>query len=424
MESTELYARAIGVETPWRVREVEMDMEGKRIVVRLEVDLGKVKEGGRDHLHSWEERRWRHLATMQFETVIEARVPRMEEKESGSTHLVATPWAEEGRKWTLAFECFCVQVLQATQTLSGACGLLGIGWSTARQMMERAVERGMLRREEDEGEVLSLGIDEKSFAKGHEYSTVVSDLKGRRVLEVYHDVTRQASGRDAMSGRRALEAALPREAQRRAVQAVAMDMSAAYEASVRMALPAAVVVFDKFHVVKMLHEAIEKTRRSEAAQMAKQGDASLLKGTRYWWLKGLDKLSNEVRVKFEALRRENLRTSKAWNLKEDFMPFWQQENSSKALEWFNAWSEEVAKSKVPSMLKVARSLKRHLPGLLAFFTHPISNAMAEGFNSKIQVIKSSARGFRNPKNWRIAILFHMGKLHLSPYHPHLSSQAV
>jgi transposase len=107
----------------------------------------------------------------------------------------------------------------------------------------------------------------------------------------------------------------------------------------------------------------------------------LLKGTRYWWLKGLDKLSNEVRVKFEALRRENLRTSKAWNLKEDFMPFWQQENSSKALEWFNAWSEEVAKSKVPSMLKVARSLKRHLPGLLAFFTHPISNAMAEGFNS-------------------------------------------
>jgi transposase len=361
---------------------------------------------------------------MQFETVIEARVPRMEEKESGSTHLVATPWAEEGRKWTLAFECFCVQVLQATQTLSGACGLLGIGWSTARQMMERAVERGMLRREEDEGEVLSLGIDEKSCAKGHEYSTVVSDLKGRRVLEVYHDVTRQASGRDAMSGRRALEAALPREAQRRAVQAVAMDMSAAYEASVRMALPAAVVVFDKFHVVKMLHEAIEKTRRSEAAQMAKQGDASLLKGTRYWWLKGLDKLSNEVRVKFEALRRENLRTSKAWNLKEDFMPFWQQENSSKALEWFNAWSEEVAKSKVPSMLKVARSLKRHLPGLLAFFTHPISNAMAEGFNSKIQVIKSSARGFRNPKNWRIAILFHMGKLHLSPYHPHLSSQAV
>jgi transposase len=168
-------------------------------------------------------------------------------------------------------------------------------------MMERAVERGMLRREEDEGEVLSLGIDEKSFAKGHEYSTVVSDLKGRRVLEVYHDVTRQASGRDAMSGRRALEAALPREAQRRAVQAVAMDMSAAYEASVRMALPAAVVVFDKFHVVKMLHEAIEKTRRSEAAQMAKQGDASLLKGTRYWWLKGLDKLTQASGYKSHSI---------------------------------------------------------------------------------------------------------------------------
>jgi len=100
--------------------------------------------------------------------------------------------------------------------------------------MERAVERGVLRRQEDKEEVLSLGIDEKSFAKGHEYSTVVSDLMGRRVLEVYHDVTRQASGRDAMSGRRALEAALPQEAQRRAVQAVAMDMSAAYEASVRM----------------------------------------------------------------------------------------------------------------------------------------------------------------------------------------------
>lgn len=424
MESTELYARAIGIENPWRVSGVEMEMEGKRIVVRLEVDLEKVREGGRYHVHSWEERKWRHLATMQFETIIEARVPRMEDKGRGTTHLVATPWAEEGRKWTLAFECFCVQVLQATQTLSGACGLLGIGWSTARQMMERAVERGILRRQEDKEEVLSLGIDEKSFAKGHEYSTVVSDLMGRRVLEIYHDVTRQASGRDAMSGRRALEAALPQEAQRRAVQAVAMDMSAAYEASVRMTLPAAVVVFDKFHVVKMLHEAIEKTRRSEAAQMAKQGDPSLLKGTRYWWLKGVDKLSNEVRVKFEALRKENLRTSKAWKLKEDFMPFWQQENSSKALEWFNAWCEEVAKSKVPSMLKVARSLKRHLSGLLAFFTHPISNAMAEGFNSKIQVIKSSARGFRNPKNWRIAILFHMGKLHLSPYHPSLTSQAV
>jgi len=130
-------------------------------------------------------------------------------------------------------------------------------------------------------------------------------------------------------------------------------MSAAYEASMRMTLPAAVVIFDKFHEVRMLHEAIKKTRRGEATQTAKQGDPSLLKGTRYWWLKGLDKLSNEVLVKFEALRKENLRTSKA-------------------LEWFNAWCEEVAKSKLPSMMKVARSLKRHLSGLLAFSLSTLS----------------------------------------------------
>lgn len=132
MESTELYARAIGIENPWRVREVEMEMEGKRIVVRLEVDLEKVREGGRYHVHSWEERKWRHLATMQFETIIEARVPRMEDKGRGSTHLVATPWAEEGRKWTLAFECFCVQVLQATRE----CKSVSVNWKSATFLKE------------------------------------------------------------------------------------------------------------------------------------------------------------------------------------------------------------------------------------------------------------------------------------------------
>jgi len=256
----------MGIKEPWSVSEVEMDMVRMQIRVKLEVDLSKVREDEavqRYHVHSWEPRKWRHLATMQFETIIEARVPRMEHELTGETHLVATPWAEDRRQWTVAFECFCVQVLQCTQTLRAASDLLGVNWHSLRQVMERAVERGLLRRKEEEQEVLTIGIDEKSFAKGHEYSTVVSDLRGRRVLEVYHDETRKASGRDALSGQKALERALPEVAQRSAVQAVAMDMSAAYEASVRMTLPQAVVVFDKFHVVKMLHDGIEKPRRSE-----------------------------------------------------------------------------------------------------------------------------------------------------------------
>ena len=338
---------------------------------------------------------------MQFTTTIHASVPRTKCEECGVL-TIPVPWADKHSRFTLLFECMAIEVIQACSSLSSAATLLSLNWKSVHAIMERAVERGLKLRKLDE--VKHVGIDEKSFGKGQDYVSIMADIDNNRVLEVEPGRTREAVDN--------LWKTLD-EPVRQGVAAVAMDMWQPFMESTRVACPNAEVVHDKFHVSKYLGEAVDKVRRQENKALIEEGKDTL-KGTRQLWLYALENLPEDKSATFLSLQKEDLQTGRAWSIKENFRHFWECKTIEDAEAYFRSWYSWSTHSKLAPIAKVATMLKRHLEGILAYITHRITNATSEGFNSRIQSIKSAARGFRNFENYRTRILFFCGRLDLIP----------
>jgi len=401
------YSLLLGLETPWEVISVNLQLEDSKVVIQVEHSGGKAScsECSRscnikDHAA---ERQWRHLDTMNFETVIKAKTPRTNCAECG-VKTVAVPWAEKHSRFTLMFEAFAIAVLEASRSLEAGRQLLGLSWDGANTIIKRAVERGMAQR--DISEVTRVGIDEKSFLRGHNYITLLNDLDEGRVLDVVPERTEKAC-------RELIVKALPTDESRSRIEAVAIDMWPAFRNAVTGLLEEAEIVYDRFHVSKYLGEAVDQVRRQEHKELMAQGDQTLV-GARYSLLRSEATRTQKHEDILKLICGRNLKTSRAWAIKETFQEFWNARNEGFAETVFKRWYSWAIRCRLKPVVKVAKMLKRHLDGLMSYFRHRISNAVSEGLNSKIQSIKSSARGFRNFENYRNRILFSCGKLTLSP----------
>lgn len=200
------YALLLGIGSPWEVKTMELKLGEKKVEIELGWQWGSAAQcpecGCECSIHdSAPERTWRHLDTMQFVTLIRARTPRAECPEHG-VKTMTVPWAAPQGRFTLHFERFAVEVLLACASVQQACELLGIGWESAHEIMKRAVARGLERRQLDQ--LKYLGMDEKSFKRGHSYITLLTDLEQSRVVEVVEDRTTEAAGKlwDSLSQER------------------------------------------------------------------------------------------------------------------------------------------------------------------------------------------------------------------------------
>lgn len=399
------YGLLLGIQSPWQVQRADLDLAAQQVqIVVAHAAEGSVKcpqcQRACARYDHTAERQWRHLDVMQFTTIIRARVPRCQCPEHG-VMTVLTPWAEPHGRFTLFFEAFAVAVIAASRSFTQAVEILRIDWHTVQEIVRRAVARGLLRRSTEQ--VDKVGLDEKSFGRGQDYVALMTDLSGRRVLDV-------VQGRDTASATQLWDT-LP-EAQRKKVTAVAIDMSDEFATATRQAAPQAAIVYDRFHVSKHLNEAVDKVRREEHRKLLQQGDESLTR-TKYLWLQGACP-DGERGLSFADLCERNLKTARAWMHKETFVEFWAQPDLDAGRKFFSQWFPAARRSKLEPIKKVALTLKNHLSGLLNYFLYPITNALTEGFNSKIQAIKADARGFRRFENYRARILFHCGKLSMLP----------
>jgi len=406
MQDTEFFRAALGLEEPWYVKEVSMDVANKRVEVKVAVKERTkwAQDGVALKIRGYEERTWRHLDTMQFETLIRARVPRVE-REDGSTEVVSVPWADRYSRLSRAMETIVIEVLKSTANVQEAARLLGMSWGTVDGVMKRAVERGLSRRQSET--IRYLGMDEKSIGSGHHYASLLTDLEGKRVWDVVEHRDGAAAG--------ALLESLS-SGQRGQVEAVAMDMWPAYLKAAKEKLPHARVVHDKFHVSKYLNEALDAVRKLEHRGLLAQGDRSL-SGTKYAWLRHHhDKRSSGARA-FRELYAANLKTSRAWRIKESFGGFWHYRYPGAALKYFKAWKKSALLSRLKPVRKVALMLDTHLDGLLNYCLHPITNASSEAFNSKAAALIANARGLGSFQSFRTRVLFYCGKLQLMPSNP-------
>jgi len=410
MRDTELYQTLLGLTAPWEVAAVTVTKaSAERPLGEISVAVqwraraplvcATCGQGGRGY--DSRSRRWRHLNTMQWKTFITAEVPRVNCPTCGVKQ-VRVAWAEDSSRFTELFEAFAIQVLKAVRSKVQAQSLTELSWDQVDRVTERAVARGLNRRSLQD--LTYLGLDEKSFGKGHNYVSVLHDVAGRRVLEVVPERTRKAAD--------ALWTAIP-EAQRQGLAAIAVDMWEPYLEATRAAVPQAAIVHDKFHCAKELNKAVDLVRRREHRELKREGDATLIK-TKYLWLKNPRNWTEHQREHFHSLKLDTLKVGRAWAIKEAFADFWDYHYAGSARKFFDRWYFWATHSRLLPIILAAKTLKRHLSGLLAYTKHRITNAVAEATNATIQLIKANARGYRNFAQYRIAILFHCGKLDLYP----------
>jgi transposase len=407
MQDTELYQHLLGLSKPWTISRVALSLKEQQVDIWVDhpketrfacPDCGMAL-AVYDHA---EERCWRHLDSCQFMTILHARVPRIACPEHG-VQQAAVSWAEPWARFTTLFERLAIDVLRETDVL-GATRILRISWDEAWHILERAVARGQLAKEKTI--VTHLGVDEKAAAKGHQYVTVVCDLN-QGTVEYVGDDRKQESLETYF-------ATLSAE-QKDGIEAVAMDMWEPFVQATRAQIPQAEekIVFDRYHIMTHMGKAVDDVRKQEHRGLQAEGDETL-KGSKYLWLYAQENLPNQHRQRFRHLRSANLKTGRAWAIKECLRDLWEFTRLGWAKKHWRQWYHWATHSQLTPVVKAAKTIQRHLGNILTYFRHRITNAASEGINSKIQTLKKRAYGYRNRDHFKTAIYFHCGGLQLYP----------
>lgn len=422
MLDTALYSQILGLGAPWKVERVELSGEREEIVIHIVHDrsegllcpeCAKASPG-----YDTRTRQWRHLDTCQMKTILSAEVPRMKCPEHGVRQL-RVPWSEEGSGYTAMFEALVIDWLHVC-SISRVAAMMRMGWNATSGIMQRAVDRGLRRRDQVTAvdsleepveepahrQPKHLSVDEIAIAKGHTYLTIISDQDSGAVIAVN-------DGRKKESLADYLQSLSPQALQR--IKTISMDMAASYIAAARAHIPDAEkkICFDRFHVAQLLSKRVDQVRRSEHRALLGQGEKTLSK-TKYLWLTNPENMSDRRYAELQRLLEIVDETSVAWKLKELAMTIWNYSCEQIASAAWRVWFSEVAKACLTPMTKAAETIQRHIGGIINAMTHRRSNAIAESLNSRIAWIKKSAKGFRNHQRMKAAIFFHLGKLDLYP----------
>jgi len=405
MRDKDLYATILGIRSPWAVTDVLLDAQQEEVQVRvqhLEGPLPCPQCGQDSPRHDHRERRWRHLDTCQYRTILLAEVPRVRCQQHGVVQ-VAVPWAVPGSRFTALMESLIIDWLLEAN-ISAVARRLRLTWDEIDGVRQRAVRRGLERREL--GQLKRVGVDETAYQKRHEYVTVVTDLQRGAVLHVADD-----RRHESLDGFWATLTA----AQLQGLEAIAMDMWPAYILSVRAHVPDAErkICFDRFHVAKLLNEAVNVVRKQERRELAAQGE-DLLAGTKYVFAQNPEHMSPLRRERLDELRGLHLKVGRAWALKELARELWSYVSRSWAEKAWKKWIGWALRSRLQPMKRVGRTIREQLHGILNAIVLGVSNARAEGLNARIQWIKKQACGYRNRQRFRDAIFFHLGGLDLYP----------
>jgi len=387
MRDVDFFAKLLALKKPWKVSRISLSPEDEDKEIDVWLEHGRraafaCSECGLawpvyDHVAS---RRWRHLDHGGYVTWLHARIPRVACLEHGIRQGVV-PWALPGSRFTLPFERHAIDTLLETDVLGGA-RILKLSWDEAWHLMERAVERG--QKAKKRRVIPYLGVDEKAVARRHRYVTMVCDLN-RGTVE-YLAENRDKTSLDAYYTSLS-------EEQLAGIQAVAMDMWEPYISSTVAHVPegGSKIVFDRFHIMKHMNEAVDAVRKEEN-RLLLEDDIDVLKGTKFFWLFAEENLPEKMVERFAFLRACNLKTGRAWAIKESLRELWHYRRRGWAELFWRRWYFWATHCRLKPVKKVARMIHNHLENVLTYFDHRITNAVSEGLNSKIQTIKKTPMG--------------------------------
>lgn len=405
--SAKLFEAALGIAEPWFIQGVDFDADKKTLTIGIDFITGSrfAVPGveGEHPAHDTVTKRYRHLNFFQHECHLEVRVPRVRLPDGGIRQ-VEPDWAGRLAGFTLLFEAL-IMTMCREMTFAAVSRLVGLSWHQVVAICKRYVELGL--EQADFSEVTRLAADETSKAKGHDYITLVADADQRRVLFV-------TEGRDAETIKAFAADFTAHGGNPKAVESISIDMSPAFIKGVTQHLPNARITFDKFHVIAHASTAVDKTRRIE-----QKTDPSL-KGLRWKLLRDRASLTPDARVDLDALIAQvtTKRTARAWLYKEQLREILERKQVNVVRDMLTQWATNVMRSKVEPMKEVAKMIRNHLDGIVAWSQTRQTNGFLEAINGLFQAAKRKARGYGNFSTIRTVIFLLAGKLDFSNINPH------
>lgn len=405
----EFYNAILGIESPWEVASISREIETRVVTAHVhykkDIQLLCPKCEAESKLHDHRKRRWRHLDSCNHKTIIEASVPRVRCIEHGVTQLPVV-WAEKNSRFTLEFESTVLLWLKE-DPISTVANNFDISWDEVDGIMNRAIKRGLSRRKKTKP--ACIGIDETSFQKRHEYVTVILDKDQDVVIDVLDD-------RKAETLRNWFKT--QNKSDFSVLKSISMDMWDPFINAVKANFENAqeLIAFDRFHVAQHFGKAVDKVRAQENRIFYQSGKDNPLTRTRHQWLTNSQRTDNRAtkRKEFLQLTQLNLKTARAWRIKEAASLLWDYTYMGVAEKAWKKLLSWISRCQLKPIIRVGKMIRRYFWGILNAIKLKANNSMLEAKNSKIQKIKRMACGFRNRKRFKNAILFHLGGLDLMP----------
>ena len=400
MKDIELFQLALGLKPPWQVSSLEFNPEQKRLDIKIDFHRGSTfscPECGQVDLKAYDtvEKSWRHLNFFQHSAYLTARVARIDCPKCGVRLIDNLPWARRDSGFTLLFEAM-IMTLVKSMPVKTLAAFVGEHDTRLWRILHHYVDQG--REQVDHSSVKHVGVDETSSKKGHNYVSLFVDLDKSRILFA-------TEGKDASTVKRFQQDLVAHNGAPEAVTEFCSDMSPAFIKGVKECFPATHLTFDKFHIMKIVNEAVDEVRRQE------QKERPELIRTRYIWLKNQNNLKPTQLKTLEELqvKKLNLKTSRAYHIRINFQDFFTQPTET-AEPFLKKWYFWATHSRLQPIIEAAYTIKRHWDGVLRWFHSRINNGMLEGFNSLVQAAKARARGYRTTRNLIAMIYLIGGKL--------------
>jgi len=403
-------SRLTGITHPWKFIGESLDDEKMECVLELTYDGKSAPCPECGAICPFHDRsapqRWQHLSMCLYKTFVICRLPRTKCEKHG-VKTISPEWAAPRGSFTLAFESMVIQWLLVSKKQEGVARMMGISDDSVRTIMRSAVDRGLLVRPEPSPE--HLGTDEKTYGKGHKYMTVFSDGDTGTVIDVI-------DGRESETVRKSLQQIIKPKALK-LVKICSLDMSKGFFKALRAACPNAKLCFDRFHVSQHMCKAIGNARRQGVRELGAAGDeegVKALKGTLNALRRNPETRSAKDDEKFEAAMAASTTVATVWQHGEVLRQFWDKVSNKRAKGFLRKWVDSATGSDIACLRRVGRTVDSHLQGTLDAKIEDKTNAIAESLNSKIQEIRTIARGFKSFDRYRFNTLFYCGGLQLLP----------
>ena len=402
MTDAQLFALAIGVQKPWFISKLNLDLEKKEL--NIEVDFEKGSEfiyvdeqtGEQDIYKAYDtsEKKWRHMNFFQYKCFLICRVPRVKTK-IGKVKQVKTPWEGVSSGFTLLFEALILQ-FSKIMPVNRICEMMDIYDGKIWKMLNIYTEK--CREMADYSLVKSVGLDETSIT-GHNYVTTFVDMDQKKTLFV-------TLGKDSETVKEFAEDLAQHKGLPENIKVASCDMSPAFVKGIEENLPNAKITFDKFHVMKIINTQVDNVRKEEL------NTNPLLKDTKYVFLKNQKNYTENQKKKYEKIKLNGLNTKsfKAMEMRESFQQIYNAPNIVAFEILLEDWCNWVVKSEIPQMQKVEKMVRKQWNKIVSYAESKITNAILEGFNSIFQAAKNKARGYKKFETIKAIIYLLTGKL--------------